>query len=131
MEAFENRRRSKRYRKKLATICLTDSTGAIQVRTDSEDISEHGMRIVSTRDLVRGREITAVLHVPEKDTADPEHVKIAKIELSAEVVWTQPSTVKRDYFDIGIKFTLMPEDKKALLKKLIASLVTDEEKLSS
>ncbi len=117
MGSSRERRQFERVNRSFITTCTTDENLTIKVSADCKDISEQGVKIVSSRELIPKRNIYLGFHLPESGV---------KLELLSEVIWVSPSKIKRNTFEAGIKFHLLHDNQVSLLRNFITScLQTD------
>lgn len=97
MRDYAERRQFPRVKSNFgATIFPSLESGDIRVGCLSRDIGRGGIRVVMPREAIVGKETIVQFNLPESENI---------FSIVGEVVWCFPSSVKRGFFESGIKFT--------------------------
>ncbi len=78
---------------------------------ESIDLSEGGIKVLSTREPIPGYEVEVIFTLPEKK---------ARLAIQSEVVWTGPSNRIGRYF-AGIRYNELSEIKRRELRQFLYS----------
>ncbi|MBF0494353.1 MAG: PilZ domain-containing protein [Candidatus Omnitrophica bacterium] len=111
MENPQEKRQYVRVKSKLSVDWHPYEDDSIKVSMDTDDLSQGGTKIITSRKPIVGSKITVSLRISKKD----------ELEMPGEIVRVIPNKDKPSLNDVGIKFTKLTAEQERLLKAYIAA----------
>lgn len=110
MRGHREERKHGRRRHMMPVTFVPDSALAIKCECDSRDISEGGIRVLSSREPISGSGADISFRLPGRGR---------KLTLHAKVVWSRPSKDRAGWYEMGIAFMPMSPASKRLLRSYV------------
>ncbi|MBF0215361.1 MAG: PilZ domain-containing protein [Candidatus Omnitrophica bacterium] len=103
-------RKHKRVHTEFTMSCAMGPNLEIVVPMTALDISESGLRMLTSREPITGTQVMIIVEVP---------IYKKCITTMAEVKWSRPSTDRKGYYESGLIFMILSDDMRDLIRDYV------------